>query len=87
MCGWDFCKSAKENGGGCRGGGVEGREDERSWTETEDGMRVTEERERRRRGDRALGTDRDMNNLSTLLMNRLGKKMKRGEAREGRGRK
>lgn len=72
MCSWDFCKSAKENAGGCRGGGEEGREDERSWTEEEDGMRVTEEREQRRRGDGALGTDRDMNNLSTLLMNRLG---------------
>lgn len=64
---------------------MEEREDER--TEKEDGMRVTEEREQRRRGDGALGTDRGMNNLSTLLMNRLGKKMKRGEAREGRGRK
>lgn len=27
-----------------------------------------------RRGDKALGTDRGMNNLSTLLMDRLGEK-------------
>ena len=35
-----------------------------------------------RRGDKASGTDRGMNNLSTLLMDRLGEKMKRDEARE-----
>lgn len=29
-----------------------------------------------------MGTDRGMNNLSTLLMDRLGRKMNRDEARE-----
>ena len=74
-------------GGGGGGDGAEGRGDEtRRRPEREEGMR----RQRRgsrgagewRRGDKALGTDRGMNNLSTLLMDRLGEKMKRDEARE-----
>lgn len=72
------------------GGGEEERGDEskeKEEEEEEEGMKATEERGSGetgewRRGDKASGTDRDMNNLSTLLMDRLGEKMKRDGARE-----
>lgn len=70
------------------GGGEEERGDEsKEEEEEEEGMKATEERGSRetgewRRGDKASGTDRGMNNLSTLLMDRLGGKMKRDGARE-----
>lgn len=53
-------------GEGRKGGGVEGvRGGERRPEEMGHGARECS------RGDKALGTDRGMNNLSTLLMDRL----------------
>ncbi|KAI9542054.1 hypothetical protein NQZ68_025188 [Dissostichus eleginoides] len=72
VCGRAFCETREE-------------EMERRRQEKEEGRKATEERKQRSwRGDDALGTDRGMNNLSTLLMDRLGEKMKRDGARERR---
>lgn len=79
---------------GCRGGrGRRWRKGKRRWEQRRKKRRRRKgwRQQRRgswetgewwRRGDKASGTDRGMNNLSTLLMDRLGRKMNRDEARE-----